>query len=70
MGGYDFQMDYLSGARNIIVDALSRASVCSFDPLAADTVHTLDNNMLRTEQRKDCHCILQWLLQKKIPAEW
>ncbi len=69
MGEYDFQMDYLTGAKNVIADALSRAAVCSVDPLAADAVHTLDNNVLRTAQSKDSYCqyVLKWLRQNNFP---
>ncbi len=69
MGEYDFQMDYLPGAKNVIADALSRAAVCSFDPLAADAVRTLDNNVLRSAQGKDSYCnyVLQWLRQNNFP---
>ncbi len=63
MGEYDFQMDYLPGSNFFFADALSRVAVCSVDPLAADTVLTLDNHMLGLVQNKDsyCHYVLQWL---------
>ncbi len=69
MGEYDFQMDYLPGAKNLIADALSRATVCSLDPLAADAILTLDNNALRVAQSNDfyCNCVLQWLRQNSFP---
>ncbi len=64
----DFKMDYLPGAKNVIADTLTRAAVCSLDPLAADTVHSLDNNVLCTAQSKDsyCHYVLQWLCQNNF----
>ncbi len=47
--------------KNLIADALSRVAVCSLDPLAANVVRTLDNNVLRTAQSKDfyCHYVLK-----------
>ncbi len=69
MGEYNFQMDFLPGAKNVIADALSRAALCSLDPLAADAVITLDNNALRVVQSKDSYCnyVLQWLRQNNFP---
>ncbi len=69
MGENDFSMDYLPGAKNVIANALSRAAICSVDPLAADAVLTLDNNALRLAQDKDsyCHYVLQWLRQNNFP---
>ncbi len=69
MGEYNFQMGYLPEAKNVIADALSRAAVCSLDPLAAAAVLTLDNNALCTAKSKDtyCHYVLKWLHQNNFP---
>ncbi len=68
-GEYDFQMDCSPGAKNNIADALSRAAVCSVDPLATDAILTLDYNALHLAQNKDsyCHYVLQWLRQNNFP---
>ncbi len=66
MGEYDFQMNFLPAAKNIIINALSRATVCSTNPLAANDVRTFDHNVIRTAQSKEYYSnrILQWLRQK------
>ena len=55
--------------KNVVDDALSRAAVCSLDPLAAAAVLTLDNNTLCVAQSKDSYCnyVLQWLRQNSFP---
>ncbi len=70
MGEYNFQMDYSPRANNKIAGALSRAAVCSLDPLAANTMLTLDNKLSVLRSKNSyCHYVLQWLRQNNFLRE-